>query len=119
MKWDIDRELRRLEPETAAGTTINRVLSDLAAMKRHGVEPTPEQVAKGCGTIWVVGLGFIHEPKAFFYAQTIRKAFLKARKAYKASRLAEHTPWGSQPFRPKPRQRRGRERRPAATAASA
>ena len=75
--------------------------------------------AKGCGTIWVVGLGFIHEPKAFFYAQTIRKAFLKARKAYKASRLAEHTPWGSQPFRPKPRQRRGRERRPAATAASA
>jgi hypothetical protein len=119
MKWDIDRELRRLEPETAAGTTINRVLMDVASMKRNGVEPTAEHLANGCGTIWVVGLGFIQEPKAFFYAQTIRKAFLKARQAYKASRLAEHTPWGTQPFRPKPRRRGSRDRRPAATAAPA
>jgi len=119
MKWDIDRELRRLEPETAAGTTINRVLADIASMKQHGVEPTPAQLANGCGTIWVVGLGFIHQPKAFFYAQTIRKAFLKARQAYKASRLDEQTPWGTQPFRPKLRQRGGRNRRTEATAASA
>ncbi len=115
MKWDIDRELSRLEPETAAGTTIQRVLMEVATMVRHGVEPTPLQKQRGFATVWVVGLGFLNEPKAFFYAQTIRKAFLKARKAYKASRLAEHTPLGTQPFRPKPLDRRARRsRRPAA-----
>jgi hypothetical protein len=111
MKWDIDRELRRLEPEQAAGTSVNRVLMETASMIRLGVEPTAQQEQKGCGTIWVVALGFLHEPKAFFYAQTIRAAFLKARKAYKMSRLDEHTPWGTQPFRPKPRRRQTKMRR--------
>jgi hypothetical protein len=107
MKWDIDRELRCLEPETAKGTTIQRLLVGIDFMERHDIKPTAAEIANGCGMIWSVGLGFSHQPKAFFYAQTIRKAFLKARRAYKANRLDKHTPWGVQPFQPEPRTSHG------------
>jgi len=101
MKWNIDCEIAKLEPSTAPGTQINRVLADVASMKNFGVKPTPAQIDRGHGNIWVVALGYSYMPKAFFYGHTIREAFLKARKAAKQSKLAKHTPWGSQAFIPK------------------
>jgi hypothetical protein len=110
MKWDIDRELARLEPERAKGTTIQRVLVDTkmigpTAAKEHRskyghIKLAPEERARDCVVLWSVGLGYMHEAKAFFYGKTIREAFLQARKAVKAKKLAEHTPWGKQAFTP-------------------
>ncbi len=93
MKWDIDREIAALEPDFLKGTTISRILMEVGSMKRDGVKPTPEQVERGHGTVWCLGLGQQHLAKAWFYGQTIREAFLKARKAHRENRLTEHTPW--------------------------
>jgi hypothetical protein len=100
-KWNIDKQLAKLEPGDTAGTLIQRVLADVAFMTAHGVKPTPEQLERGHGNIWCVGLGFMNEPKVTFYGQTIREAFLRARKAAKKDREAMSTPWGSPALKPK------------------
>jgi hypothetical protein len=110
-KWDIDKALQKLEPIRAAGTMIERAMVEVDVMKTKGVKPTPLQVEKGYGMLWCVGLGIMGMPKAFFYGQTIRQAFLRARKAAKTDKLAEYTPWGSQVFKPKPKERKKKSKR--------
>jgi hypothetical protein len=119
-KWDIDNLLRKLEPEYGAGTSLERVVMDFEVLKKEGLKPTEAQLKRGTANVWCLGLGFLGMPKAFFYGQTIRQAFLRARKAAKANKLAEYTPWGTQPFKPKPKDRKKRKheslhRKPAQT----
>jgi len=102
-KWNIDKSIVRLEPDSAPGTSIERVLMDTGVMKTRGLKPTSKQSLEGQGVVWCMGVGFLGQPKAYFYGQTIREAFLRARKAAKKDRLAEHTPWGSQAFKLKKR----------------
>lgn len=111
MRWNIDKELAQFEPETAAGTSITRIIMDLTMMKREGITPTAAQIERGTGVIWCLGIGYCYSPKAFFYAQTIRSAFLKARRAAKAKQLAVHTPWGVQNFLPKLKRHKPKERK--------
>lgn len=118
MKWNIDREILKLEPEGAAGTMINRVLMDVKLFKESGIKPTPAQLERGHGHVWCIALGKVLMPKAFFYGHTIREAFLKARKAAKAGKL--FAPWGEKVevrgYPPKKHRRRRERPRPAATA---
>jgi hypothetical protein len=93
MKWDIDTELLKLEPETIAGTQIVRVYMDVSIMLKEGLRPTPAQKERGAGLVWSIALGQIRMPKAFFYGQTIRQAFLRACKAMRKPR-ALLSPWG-------------------------
>lgn len=94
MKWDIDEKLAQLENDTgAAGTMITRCIMDVDLMTREGVKPTAAQRERGHGNIWCIAVGRALMPKAMFYGQTIRTAFLKALKTAK-SRKGLRTPWG-------------------------
>jgi hypothetical protein len=106
-KWDIDRNLKLLEPESAPGTIVQRCIVDVKLLvntdtkARYGnIVPTSEEIERGHLLLWSLGIGYAGQPKSFFYARTIRKAFLQARKAAKASQLSEHTTWGWQAFTP-------------------
>jgi len=106
-KWDIDKELARLEPDSCPGTTIQRATLDVklltnpAYKTRYGnIEPTLDELNRGWVRTWCLAIGFEHAPKAFFYARSIRSAYLQARKAAKSDKLAEATPWGRQDFSP-------------------
>lgn len=101
MKWDPDRAIISLEPEVAPGTSFTRVYLDLRYMEREGIKPTPQQLAKGGGNVWCLGLGYSNMPKAFFYAQTMRGCYLKAKRAAREQTLSTFTPWGVQHFEPK------------------
>lgn len=74
---------------------------DLDRWKKLGIKPTEAQLKAGCANIWCVAIGYSYAAKAFFYGQTIREAFLKARRAAKSNELAKHTPWDIQAFQPK------------------
>jgi len=127
MKWDIDKALKSYEPESCPGTTISRVLMGTDLFQRHGIKlPHASKLSKKPSgntvsvevdevvtmipfveskiesmSVWCLAIGFVMEPKAFFYGLTIRECFLKARKAAKAGALAQATPWGKQAFKPK------------------
>ena len=114
-KWDIDRELARLEPDRCPGTTIQRATLDVklltnpAYKSRYGnIEPTMDELDRGWVRTWCLAIGFEGSPKAFFYARSIRSAYLQARKAAKTDKLAEATPWGRQDFSPPSREVRPR-----------
>lgn len=124
MKWDIDRELARLEPESCPGTTLQRATLDVklltngdpAYLARYGggrIKPTPKELEQGWVRAWSLALGFDGQAKAFFYDRTIRGVYLQARKAAKLNKLAEATPWGRQAFiPPKPKAKNRGSRAP-------
>ncbi len=106
-RWDIDRELKPLEPGSCPGTTITRalvetkLLTDPSTKGRYGnIVPTSAELERGHMHLWTVALGYSYEAKAFFYGRTIRGAFLQARRAAKLGALANFTPWGRQKFTP-------------------
>jgi hypothetical protein len=106
-KWNIDRALKSLEPESCPGTTVQRVLLDVKLLLdssykvRYGsIVPTAAEIDRGHLWVWCLSLGFAYAPKACFYGRTIRSAYLKARKAAKDGQLATFTPWGRQDFDP-------------------
>jgi hypothetical protein len=108
-KWDIDRDLRGLEPETLAGTRIERAMVDVSWFSsEHGrlmygggkVSPTFEELQNGYVLLWCVSIGFACTAKASFYDRTIRRAYLQARKAAQLGRLDRATTWGRQSFVP-------------------
>ncbi len=101
--WNIDKAIAKLEPTSAPGTSITRVYMDVAVMEKYGVKPTEEQIARGSGNVWCVALGYSYAAKAMFYGQTIRGAYLRAKKAVEAGKpdeLAKRTPWGVQDYKP-------------------
>lgn len=106
MRWDPDRELAKFEPERCRGTSFTRVYLSADLFEQYKVKLTPQQVERGGGDVWCLSLGLSYAPKAFFYGQTMREAFLKARKAAKKEELAAHTPWGVQDFKPTVRKSR-------------
>ncbi len=117
-KWDIDKSLKGMEPESCPGTTIQRVLLDVKLLTNpetkllYGkIVPTPAEVQQGCLNVWSVGIGFSYEPKAVFYGRTIREAFLQARRTVKLGKLDRHTPWGRQVFTPVLPKAKRRDRR--------
>ena len=96
-KWNIDRELSLLEPDSP-GTTIQRATVDVklltnpdpsyrAQFGKHVL--TDEEIQQGWVRMWCLSVGRDGCPKAFFYDRTIRKAFLRARKAAKEGLLEE------------------------------
>lgn len=117
-KWDIDRELPRMEPDSCPGTSIERIMVGVDLLKSTktravygNVRPTPEELAHGHVKMWCLGLGYSYMARAFFYDRTIRGAYLQARKAMKAKNLAAHTPWGRQDFTPSPKKAKKLDRR--------
>lgn len=64
---------------TLPGTSITRCLVDRAILAREAPEiKVPE--GKGAMFVWALGLGPAHEPKAFWYGETIISAVRKAQK---------------------------------------
>lgn len=121
-KWDIDRELKRLEPESCPGTTVERALVDVKLITspdtrvRYGggkIKLTPQEIERGHLTLWCLSIGLSYQPKAMFYDRTIRGAYLQARKAAKLGKLAAATPWGRQDFTPPKRKAKKLDRRRA------
>jgi hypothetical protein len=99
MKWDIDREILKLETETIPGTTLSRSLMDASILEEdgvYGVRLTPEQKRQGYGLIWCLSVGKMGRPKVFFYGQTIRQCYLKAIKAAKMKHGRLKAPWGEE-----------------------
>jgi hypothetical protein len=111
MKWDIDKALRPYEPDSLPGTTLTRIYLDVACLKRDKLKITPETLERGGVNGWCLGIGHIHLAKAFFYGLTIRECFLRARKAAKADKLAEATPWGKQEFKPQSKKSKPKTRK--------
>lgn len=121
-KWDIDRALREMEPESCKGTGVQRALLDVKLLSdpvfkvRYGngkIKATPEEIERGSLTVWCLSIGLSYAPKAMFYDRTIRGAYLQARKAIKLNKLAESTPWGRQDFSPPKRKAKKLDRRRA------
>jgi hypothetical protein len=125
-RWDIDRDLRPLEPATLKGTSIQRILvettlitnpmakSEVQRRRDFGhIKLTREELTHDCIMLWCLGIGYAGKPKAFFYGTTIRQAYLEARKAVKLQKLAQYTPWERQSFTPSLRKKpKKREKRP-------
>ena len=115
MKWDIDKALLALEPESCQGTALQRAVVDVKLLTtapeayrlRYGggkIRPTAEELERGRVLLWCLSIGLSYAPKAMFYARTIRGAYLQAVRAVKESKLDSATPWGRQDFTPpKPR----------------
>jgi hypothetical protein len=82
MKWDIDKELHRFEPDSAPGTMLQRVLMDAAVAKREGLH-VPDD-ARDPIIAWSLGVGVNSEPKHFVFGLTIRACFLRLRKLVRA-----------------------------------
>ncbi len=61
VKWDIDRALRDMEPESCPGTTLKRIYIPIEAMPRDGVKIRPEDTKKGGANVWCLSLG--HSPQ--------------------------------------------------------
>ena len=117
-RWDIDRDLRLLEPDTLKGTSLQRILvdtklitnpmakSETARRRDFGhIRLTRKELTEQSIMLWCLGVGYAGMPKAFFYGTTIRQAYLEARKAVKLQKLAQHTPWERQDFTPSLRKR--------------
>lgn len=84
MKWDIDKALKALELDyIVPGTSFNRVLLDVSLMEEKGLKPTAQEKGRECIRVWSMGIGRLLEAKEFFYARTIREAYLKARRFLK------------------------------------
>lgn len=96
MKWDIDKALASMEPESCPGTSITRVYMDLTALRKYEIRLTKAMIANRGGNVWCIGLGRSYQAKAFFYGSTIRRAFLRAQRAFKEGHLSMHTPWGGE-----------------------
>ncbi len=125
-RWDIDRDLRPLEPDTLKGTSFQRVLvetklitnpmakSEISRRRDFGhIKLSREELTKESVMLWSLGIGYAGQPKAFFYGTTIRQAYLEARKAVKLQKLAQHTPWERQAFTPSLRKKpKKKEKRP-------
>ncbi len=101
MHWDVDKAIAPLEPLSAPGTSFTRVYTDVECMRQDGIKPTPADHERGGANIWCLSLGRSYQAKAFFFGRTMRACYLAARKAAKAGRLEEHTPWKRQVFKPK------------------
>jgi len=88
MKWDIDKSLREFEAEILPGTNVSRALVDVHILEKQGVRLTPEQKKEDRQSVvvWSLAIGQMHRPKAFFYGQTIRQCYLRARKAVKKAK---------------------------------
>ena len=121
-KWNIDRDLLPLEPESCPGTSIERAIVDVKLITnpdpnyrlRYGggkIVPTAKEIEQGHVRLWCLGIGYSYAAKAFFYDRTIRGAYLQARKAAKLSKLDAATPWGRQAFTPPKRKAKKRDRR--------
>jgi hypothetical protein len=121
-KWDIDRELLRVEPESCPGTTIQRVMLDVKFLTNANaktraqfgggrIKPTAEELERGWIRAWCLAVGAEHLPKAFFYDRTIRGAYLQARKALKKSARNDLTLEGRQDFTPSPKKAKKLDRR--------
>ena len=119
-KWDIDYDLRALEPVSAPGTTITRVLVSTnlitdpkykAYGMRHLKLTAEEKKAGESIRVWALAIGPVYAPKAFFHGRTIRECYLLARKAVKINRgdLRSLIPWGQQEWelpKKKPREKK-------------
>ncbi len=108
MKWDIDKALTPLEPESCSGTTITRAYLDEVYLIKEGLKPLPTDRTDRDGrvvgaTVWCLALGHSYGAKAFIYGRTIRQCYLRAKKIIAAGKLAESTPWGVQAFTPRKR----------------
>ena len=106
MKWDIDKEIAKMEPASMPGTSFSRALLELDIMKREGVRPTAKQKERGLGWVWCLSIGQTHMAKAFFYGQTMRQAFLKAKKVIKARKGQLQGAWGTAISIPQPKRRK-------------
>ena len=89
---DIDKEILSLEPEHLAGTIISRVLVGVDIMNREGLVPSSKQYLEGGGIVWVLGVGRLNQPKAYFYGHTIEDAVTRAKKVVLAGDLQDV--WG-------------------------
>jgi hypothetical protein len=94
VKWDIDKALVDMEPESCKGTRFERILMQCSLLKQNGMEPTAAEKRDGFSPVWCLSLGRAHEPKFFIYARTMRAVYLRARKLMKAGHFGSPTPWG-------------------------
>lgn len=110
MKWDVDKAIAVFEPESCPGTAFTRAYLPLNTMVQHKIKPTPADIERGGANVWCLSIGISYAPKAFFYARTMREAFLRARRSINQKNLAKHTPWGVQPFEPKIKKSKARKK---------
>lgn len=82
MKWDVDKELKRYEPNRMNGTILQRVVLDRQTALREGLK-IPEADAFGGVYVWCLAVGCVHQAKHFVYGMTIRECLLRIRKQVK------------------------------------
>ncbi len=92
MKWDIDKAILALEAAGGPGTVLERILinpEDEAVQKTLGLKLSVADRAKAkkmgqqLVAAWAMGVGKSATRKLFFYAWTIREAYLMARRGLK------------------------------------
>lgn len=76
MKWDIDKEIKKLEHYSVPGTMITRVLVSKELCEKYNL-PEPEK-GKESILVWCIAIGLISMPKRFFYGETIKEAHDRA-----------------------------------------